>query len=222
VGDNVEINLASNSRSIIVGKTGSGKTHFAMRLLSPERVRRLVVFDTKENLVDDMALVPDTTRNWRQFIRGEDIRIQVKPPYTGTANFVEYYERVFARILYGADCIVYIDELYNVTQGGQQLPQNFTAVYTRGRQPKYGKRGQVVAGNIGVVAAVQRPMHMPQFCMTEAEHFFVFQLQSPDDRKRIADFSHPQLQNPIPDEHGFYYYETRSTEPIYIPEYKDE
>jgi hypothetical protein len=212
----LEIKPEHNSRSIIVGKTGSGKTHLSIHMLKD--VKRLVVIDTKDNLADEMNLEPDTKSNWNKFLRGKDIRLQVRPPMASTSDFIPYYERAFRKVFYGSDCVLYIDELYNVTSGGNFLPYYFTSIYTRGRQAKYDKRGNVISGNIGVIACVQRPMHLPQFCMTESEHFFVFQLQSPDDRKRIADFTSPLIKDPIQDEHGFWYYETRSNDPVYVKE----
>lgn len=199
---------------IIAGKTGSGKTFLAEELL--KSAKRLVVFDIKNNLQERMNLVPDNKDNWRKFIRGKDIRLQIRAPLLSTSEFADYYDKQFRKVFYGADCVVYIDELYGVTQGSQSLSPFFTALYTRGREPVKDKRGSIIAGNIGIIASTQRPAHIPIFCMTESEHFFVFQLQNPDDRSKLAAYTTPVIREPITDEHGFYYYQTRSPNAEYV------
>lgn len=206
------IDIDANSRTFITGKTGSGKTYFAKELL--KSANRLIVFDIKNNLSEPMNLVPAKRKeNWRKFLRGYDIRLQVTAP-VGTYNDFEFYHEWFRRAFIAADCVVYIDELLGVLRSPQDLPMWLKYLYTRGREPVY-KRGRIVSGNIGIVASTQRPSHIPVFCMTESENFFIFQLQNPDDRKKVADYTSPEISAPIPDEHGFYYYKTRSNQPEY-------
>lgn len=212
----ISIEIEPNARTIIAGKTGSGKTFLAKHIL--KGVPRLVVIDTKNNLREDMNLKPEINRNWRDLRLGLPIRLQIKPPFLPTSQFAEYYDGIFRKVFYAADCVVYIDELYSVTQGAQTLSTYLTALYTRGREPVIGNRGRIVGGNIGIIACTQRPANIPVFCMTESEHFFVFQLQNPDDRLKLANYTSPEIKEPIKDEHGFYYYQTRATSPLYIQE----
>lgn len=212
----MEIDIATNARVFITGKTGSGKTYLAKRLL--ENAERLVVIDIKDNLREEMNLVPPTHDNWRKFLLGKPVRIQATAPL-GTDE-LGYYHEVFRRAYSTGDCIVHINEILGVVRSAVDLPFWLKAIYTRGREPRY-KRKRIIGGNIGVIAETQRPAHIPVFCMTESEHFFVFQLQNPDDRKRVADYTVPELRDPITDEHGFWYYATRSDHAEYIPELKD-
>lgn len=215
----MDVNVSPNARVFVTGKTGSGKTYFSKQLLSG--VQRLAVFDIKNNLSKDMNLEPVVSGShinksvWRRFWKGNDGRIQITAP-VGHPNEFEFYHDWFRRVYFAADCVIYIDELLGVVPNAVNLPLWLKAIYTRGREP-IKKRGRIVGGNIGVVACSQRPAHIPAFCMTESEQFFVFQLQNPDDRKRIAAYTSPELAQTIPDEHGFYYYETRSNKPVYVP-----
>jgi energy-coupling factor transporter ATP-binding protein EcfA2 len=211
----MNIEIAPNSRVFITGKTGSGKTHLSKEILS--QVDRLVVFDPKDNLSDDMDLVPIRRReNWRRFVRGYPVRLQVSHDIAKDDD-IEYYHNVFRDVFAIGDCMVYIDELLSVVKSSVDLPKWLKAIYTRGREPRY-KGNRIIGGNIGVVACTQRPAHIPVFCMTESEEFFVFQLQNPDDRKKVAAYTSPEIAEAIPDEHGFYYYKTRSNQPVYVKE----
>ena len=211
----MDITIEPNSRVFITGKTGSGKTYLAERVLAD--VPRLVVFDIKDNLSKRMNLEPGKKReNWRRFLRGYDIRLQVTAP-VGINNEADFYHDWFRRVFVAGDCIVYIDELLGVLKHPTDLPKWLKMIYTRGREPITDRRGRIVGGNIGVFASTQRPSHIPVFCMTESEEFFIFQLQNPDDRKKVAAYTSPEVANPIPDEHGFYYYKTRSNQPEYYP-----
>lgn len=221
----MQIDIAENSRVFVTGKTGSGKTHFSKSILAP--VNRLVVFDIKDNLAGEMNLVPATGANgntikdnWRKFLRGKDIRLQVTAPrnVVGSEEEYEFYHEWFRKVFLVADTMVYIDELLGVLKSSVDLPKWLKAIYTRGREPVYGRKNRIVRGNIGVIACTQRPSHIPVFCMTESEEFFIFQLQNPDDRKKVAAYTSPEIAQPIPDEHGFYYYKTRSNEPFYVQE----
>lgn len=210
----MKIEIEENSRGIITGMTGSGKTVFARQLLSS--FPRLVIIDIKGTL-DDWNTVKDTRENWRRFIRGYDIRLRVTSPLLKSAGYSDYFDHVFRRVLYGANCMLYIDEMYGVTQGSNYMSTYLTALYTRGREAGYSgrKKEHIISGNIGVFASAQRPVHIPKFALTESTYFIEFQLQNPDDRKTIAAFTHPQMEIPIPDDHGFYYYRKGMQKPIY-------
>lgn len=202
--------------------TGSGKTYFAKRALRPESVSRLVVIDTKKNLADDMQLVPATRRNWRKFIRGENMRLQVTHPNGMAAKDIPYYfDDQFRLALEAANCIIYIDEAHHVAPNSVTVLPYLTEIYTRGREAIF-EDGKLVAGHIGVMAAAQRPSRIPLFLMTESSNFFIFRLQDPDDRKRMSAYMGEQVNEPIQDTHGFWYFLNQDMkQPEYIPQLID-
>lgn len=214
----MNIFIPPNSRTIICGKTGSGKTYLAERILKD--TKRLVVLDIKNNLAGRMHLQPGTMKNWSHLLRGKNIRIQVKYPPPG-ADLTDYYETICGRILSVGNCVLYIDELYDVIgKTGGEIPYNFRAIYSRGREPIYktiNGEDKLIGGNIGVIACTQRPSRIPLLVMTEVEQFFIFRLQNPDDRITTAGYTGQLVREQIPDEHGFYYYQSDMESPVYVP-----
>lgn len=191
--------LAPNSRSLLAGKTGSGKTFLARHILASSP--RLVVIDPKSMLTDwDLT---DTNRDsLRALEEGEDVRLRVTKP--------ENYLPVLARAYAARDVMIYIDEVYAVVPPGDKPPKEFTDVWTRGREL-----------NIGAMAATQRPVWIPIVLMSEAENYFIFRLNMEEDRKRVTSFTDVALYKPVLDRYGFWFYNSDSSKPVYIQKYKE-
>lgn len=196
-----EIKTHSDERTFITGQTGSGKTFLARELL--RNVTRLIVIDTKGELTNW------NTENYDVWVedaikRGERVRARVIPPIAD--DLEEYYEDIFKLAYSAGGIVVYVDEVYAVIPPGSKPGKWFTALYTQGRTRE-----------VGVVACSQRPTWIPIFCMSEAQHYFVFRLNFPDDRDRIAKTAGmTELTRPIYDPHGFYYYKSGVREVQYV------
>lgn len=214
----MDIKIAPNSRTFIVGMTGSGKSYLANNSL--DKVKRLVVFDTKGNLLKPMDLVKGTRKHWSEFLRGADKRIQVKDAPHG-ANVEEYFDEYCYRIRVASSCVVYIDEILDVIgMGGSNPTYNMRSLFSKGREPIKNEKGEIVSGNIGVVACTQRPSRVPELMKTEADNIFCFRLQKPEDRDTMAGYMGLKHLPAITDEHGFFYYNKTMTEPVYVKELK--
>lgn len=86
------------------------------------------------------------------------------------------------------------DETYAVVQAGQV--DGFNAGLTRGRSIGWGMWN-----------LVQRPVSIPLFTISESDHRFMFRLNWPNDRKRMAEAcAVPDLQENPPGSHGFWYH----------------
>lgn len=194
--------IERNSRTFIAGKTGTGKTYLAERLL--KGVNRLIVIDTKGNLKERFSLTPESKKAWKKFDSGDDIRIQVKSPLLPVEKFQEYFDGIFEKAYHAGNCIVYIDEVYGVTNGSRDLPTWLTALYTRGREL-----------GVGVMCCSQRPRHIPLFCMSESENFFIFRLLLKEDTDRLGSFVGELSPVPNSDKHGFWFYNIDMDRPIY-------
>jgi ABC-type dipeptide/oligopeptide/nickel transport system ATPase component len=194
------ITVKTNERVAFVGKTGSGKTFLAKHLLGG--VKRAVIVDTKGTLYTGWNTVQWNKKNLKKLSDGEPIRLRIPPVIA--RNVEEAYDYYFEEIYSIGNVVVYIDELYGVTNGSR-ASQYLRALYTRGRE--FG---------IGVWACTQRPAWVPLFCISESEWLFAFRLQMMEDRKRMAELMGPSVIHQIPDKHGFYYMQSDMDNPVYV------
>lgn len=205
------VTIKHNERVFIAGKTGSGKTYLARRLLRP--YRRLVVIDTKGTL-GGWGLEPWDRDARRKLRRGEPIRARVlfdlvDPTEAIRDLFQDLYE--IARDQAGS-FVLYIDETYGVVDFGGKPDPGMTALYTRGREL-----------GIGVWSATQRPFGVPLIMKSEAEHHFMFRLVLARDRDHMAEFMGEEVANQvIPDDFGFFYKRIDWDEVVYIPRFQEE
>jgi energy-coupling factor transporter ATP-binding protein EcfA2 len=164
---------APTDRALFVGMTGSGKTTLARALLASRA--HVVVLDGKG------------TVKWPGWTRVSTLAAAAKLDplehpriiYAPTARELsddETVEAFFAWVYERRNTLLYIDEIYSVALGAE-IPFWLHALLTRGRE-----RGCPVWGS------TQRPMYIPMAFLTEAEHAYLFRLQAPQDRKKVADF----------------------------------
>lgn len=199
----VDLQIASNERVFLAGRTGSGKTFLARHLLA--KSTRLVVLDPKGTLGRDMApewnLTDWSEKGAKLLERGEPCRLRVPAPLDG--NWAPYLWAVYR----AGGVTLYVDEMYGVVPPGKVAPEPLLACYTRGRELR-----------VGVFAASQRPSWVPLVAMSEADWFFVFRLTLDEDRKRLASFMGASVMQPITDRYGFMTYHPEWDEPIYTPQ----
>lgn len=204
----MNINIRSNERVAIVGKTGSGKTYLAEKLAKP--IKRLVVVDAKGklkgkfNTVDWDIQNPTKDKNFIALRNGENVRLRIPPLIADTKELSKMYDKFFYLLYTIGNLTIYIDEVYGVIPPRATVTTYLNALYTRGREL-----------GISVWASTQRPSWIPLEMLSEADVFFVFKLQLPQDRKRMADVIGNEVLTPVTDKHGFYFYSTEQDRPIY-------
>jgi DNA helicase HerA-like ATPase len=192
--------IKANERVLLAGKTGSGKTWFAERLLIP--VQRLIVIDPKATLAP-WSLIEPGKRQWSQFDRGGAGRFRILPPVADDID--AWYEELFEHLYEAGDLTVYIDEAYAVAPPGSKPGKWLSALYTRGRE-----RG------IGVWAATQRPAWIPLFLISEADWLIIFRLNLEADRRRLASIAGDEVMGRVPNPHGFFLYNVEEGTPHYF------
>lgn len=191
--------IKADERVFIAGKTGSGKTWLARRLLDP--VERLIVIDPKGTFGGKGLKVPNAF-DWFQFRRGQPGRFRILPPIVD--NPLVWYEELFERLYGYGNLTLYIDEAYEVADGNR-IGKWLKALYTRGREL-----------GIGVWAATQRPTGIPLFLISESEWIILFRMNLQDDRRRIASIAGDEVMQRIPDPHGFWLYYVENGSPKYF------
>jgi DNA helicase HerA-like ATPase len=174
-GDPVSIRVKPSERACFFGRTGSGKTTLATRLLLESAATvRWVILDSKQQI--DLPGVPVNRtfkpKQPRQIIRVPDIE----------GAEVALWQLHILRIWTAKNRVIYVDELLDVIPTARRLGPGLGRAIRTGRS-----RG------VGVWAGSQRPSDIPSQVFTESEHFFNFQLSFARDREKIASFTDDSL-----------------------------
>jgi len=184
--------LPGNSdRTVIVGRTGTGKTIAGAWHLSLKKFATFpwIVFDTKRD--------PFFKELWRmqgaKKIRfsdrvGKDGLHYIQPlPHEMKSDAAEdFLWRLHKRGRVG----IFIDEGYMFDKFSDAL----TALYTQGRTL-----------NIPMITLSQKPKYLNMFTFSEAQFFQVFPLNDLNDRKRIAEFSPIDPKVRLREHHSLWY-----------------
>jgi DNA helicase HerA-like ATPase len=183
-GDPVSIRVKPSERACFFGRTGSGKTTLATRLLLESAPSvHWVILDSKQQI--ELPGVPINRsfkpKQPRQIIRVPDIE----------GAEIALWQLEILRIWQGHNRVIYIDELLDVVPSNRRLGPGLGRAIRTGRS-----RG------VGVWAGSQRPSDIPSQVFTEAEHFFNFQLSFARDREKIASFTDDSLLPFLEGTHG--------------------
>lgn len=176
-----------DKRTAIIGSTGSGKTQFAVWLLSTRdfHYRPWIIFDFKgDDLIEEIG--------------PQEISIYSKPPSKPGLYVVRpipqrddkaveiFLWEIWAR----GDTGVYIDEGYML---GQRNPA-LNACLTQGRSK-----------HIEMMILSQRPVWMSKFVFSEANFFAIMNLTLEDDRKFVSGYVGGSKINLLPRYHSLWY-----------------
>lgn len=173
-GNGLTIPLKRSERALFTGRTGSGKSTLADKLIRTLRYRT-VVLDPK-GLWDFPGYLPVVEYDPRP-----ETRYQVFRPLEGarpTRDRLYTDWELFLQQVWRdpQPTLVYVDELTMVTTPQYASPILF----------KFARQGR--AFGKGLWTGTQRPSGIPGSFLTEAEHWFVFDLRHGDDRKKVAGF----------------------------------
>jgi energy-coupling factor transporter ATP-binding protein EcfA2 len=205
-----KIEILTNQRVFICGQTGSGKSFLASHLTQLIKETRLVVLDPKGE-IDPLKwnLEGWTEESKRRLQGGELVRLHAL--LKENADPRTYWLSIMEDCYKAGNLVIYIDESYLANGGPTTTPPPIVnTLYALGRS--FG---------IGVWAVSQRPTWIPIIQMSESQHFFVFRLNMPDDRRRMAEITGmPELEEQIYDDHGFWYARSGDRTPEYHARYQ--
>jgi hypothetical protein len=162
-----EILPGRTDRAVLVGMTGSGKTTLAEQMLKFSRF--VAVYDAKGLLRWDGY---ERYRSLKGVTDSNAEKIIYSPSFIELRDF-DFIDAFFAWVYQRGNCTAYIDEVYSVTKG-PNLPLHYHACLTRGREK-----------GVELLSATQRPMSIPNVILSESEHYYIFRLSMPNDRKKI-------------------------------------
>lgn len=173
-------------RMAIIGRTGSGKTHFASWVLAQANwdKRPWVILDYKRDDILDELPTEEIRVDARRIPRHPGLYIVHPGPKDD-----DHVEALLWKIWQRGHTGVYVDEGHILPdQGGLQ------AVLTQGRS-KF----------IPTIVLSQRPKWLNRFVFTESEFFTLFHLNDKRDRLTIGELLPEQAKEPRPPRHSWYY-----------------
>lgn len=167
--------MKTNERYFIAGATGGGKSYLAAHLTA--KTKNLIVYDVKREVEIPKAKIITKMSELKKAGAGRYVYRPSARDIADKKTRQEFLNEWFKIIYYCRNRVIWIDELYEVAESALVMPHYLRSIYTQGRSM-----------NIGVVGITQRPAFIPGFCMSEAEHAFVFQLRLPQDKKRVHEY----------------------------------
>jgi DNA helicase HerA-like ATPase len=179
-----------DKRTAIIGSTGSGKTLFAVWLLSTRdfQYRPWIIFDFKgDELIADL-----------EALGAREISIYADPPKAPGIYIVrpipqrddKAVENFLWKVWAQGETGIYIDEGYML---GTRNPA-LNACLTQGRSKR-----------IEMIVLSQRPVWMSKFVFSEANYFAIMNLTLEDDRKFVSSYVGGHKIDLLPRFHSLFY-----------------
>jgi hypothetical protein len=194
---NVALVVKPSEHVFIAGRTGSGKTYLARKYLA--RYPQVVALDTKGTMTwpevpaEDLTLVERLT----DLTAAKTSKIIYRPGWQELE--FDYYNEFFRWCYQRGHTLVWVDEAMSICPNPHKIPDYYKAILTRGRELK-----------VAVWSLTQRPAGIPQVIMSEATHFFIFDLNMPQDRQKLTEVTGAQelLEKPSTGygAYSFWYY----------------
>lgn len=176
-----------DQRAAFFGKTGSGKTTLAKRLLETSDTD-YVILDAKHTVtIPGVKIV----KSWNKRLDRQIVR----PPNPATEMY-EYYKSIMGA-WQRKNIIIYVDELTLVNPNAVRLSNVLARAIRTGRERK-----------VGVWIGSQRPKQIPSSVFTETDHIYAFRLSYKADRDKVGEFTSDKtrLQLDSVKGHDFVYY----------------
>lgn len=178
-----------SQRTVIVGRTGSGKTVAGVWHLSLRNHDRMpwIIFDYKGDSL--ISQLPTTEiKNTRKI--PTDPGLYVIHPLADVDD--DMVEDFLWNIKNRGHCGIYIDEGYMLPNSGRSIA--YRAIQTQGRSLK-----------IPTITLSQRPVWMDRFVFSEADFYQVFHLNDKRDQKTIKSFMPDETEKRLEEYHSYYY-----------------
>ncbi|TKI52934.1 hypothetical protein E8L90_29710 [Brevibacillus antibioticus] len=201
-----EQRIPNTQHTFTAGRTGSGKSVCLQAFTAG--YDRAACLDVKLEFT------------WGDFVHPDDVRIITRLDELPTVEepkiiyrpqlsemTLEHYSEFYFWCYYEENIVCLSDELMGICPNPHVIPEGLKAILTRGRSKRVPHWG-----------ATQRPSGIPQLCMSEASHFFIYDLNLLDDRKKLVHITGcPELiEKPNMGEDSefhYWYYNVQDEEP---------
>lgn len=194
--------IGTDEHVFISGMTGSGKSVTAEHYLAG--YDHVIKLDTKDEVSERRR---KKLPLWKGLEEGKDYVVvtrlaELDNVTTHKVIYVpefdeqtqDHYNSLFKWVYERQNTILWIDELMSIADNPSRYPPYLKALYTRGRS-----RDAVVW------ALTQRPMDIPTIVMANSTHFFIYNLNMPQDREKVAKATgYPEFYD-LPGKYVFWY-----------------
>lgn len=188
------IEIKSNDRVMVCGRTGSGKSVLVNRLILP-KMTNYVVYDYKHEFDFPGAEVFTSLGDFRQ---RPDRRAVIYRTATGSD---EEFDGLCRQVFFRGNNTLVLDEIANHCDARRIMPHH-DLIMRLGRSK-----------GVGVINCTQRPRGLHNNVVSQCEHFFIFDLTQDTDRKKLAEFCGDEVMTRARDFH-FWYYNIRAESPV--------
>ena len=183
----MNIEVKSNDRVFVCGRTGSGKSYLVKNLLIP-RMTNYVIYDYKSEIEIPGAVVFTRINDFKKNPNQHAIIYQTQ---SGTdKEFDALCKQVFYR---GNNTLILDETAYHCTQS--KIMRHHGLIMQLGRSK-----------GVGIINCTQRPRGIHNNIISQCEHFFTFDLTQGTDRDKLADFCGEQLEIRAKEYHFWYYH----------------
>lgn len=178
------------NRTTVIGRTGSGKSHFAAWLLSTQNFDEMpwIIVDFKDEDTDIINRIERIQH------LGYDDPIPTKPgiyiikPMSGEKDEMEQW---LWKVYSHGNIGLFFDEVFPMGQYNEA----FNTILMQGRSK-----------HIPVIVCTQRPSNVSVYCFSEASFYYVFDVTKTSDRKKInEEISQIPRDYNLDDYHSYYY-----------------
>lgn len=169
-----QIAIQPNKRYTFIGKTRSGKSFLAWYLLrhfAKDKTRQIIFIDPKH---ERRQFGDGTLLDWPKLVKKYEPKTHVQVFQTFQWN--TELDNMVDHVLKRGNTIVVLDELGGIADANS-VPKGLTRLWTQG-----GGKG------VGSWAMLQRPKRTPQVIKTQTEMFFLFRINSREDRKDLLEY----------------------------------
>lgn len=177
-----------SNRTTVIGRTGSGKSHFAAWLLSIQNFDAMpwVIIDFKDEHTDIINKIDRITPIGFDDVPDRPGLYILKPMSSDSDEIEQWLWKVFQHGNIG----LFFDEVFPLGQNNEA----FNTILMQGRSRM-----------IPVIVCTQRPTNISVYCFSEASFYFVFDLTKKRDRQTIShEIGIPQNYQ-LPEYHSYYY-----------------